>query len=107
MVFSKRLRNFNGRLELFGPPGFFVITPSGMDWSLGGSALLAAHSALLDVESPSDSYRSAMTALAYVESDPVYVVNGSLYQQAEYGTCQTGSSWTTWVDNLPRKYDLN
>ena len=36
-------------------------------WSLGGSALLAAHATLIDVESPSPAYRDAMTALAYVE----------------------------------------
>ena len=24
-----------------------------------------------------------------------------------HGTCQTGSSWTTWINNLPRKYDFN
>ena len=77
-------------------------TELGPTVAIGGSALLAAHSALLDVDSPREAYRDVMTALAYVE-----VVNGSLYQQAEYGTCQTGSSWTTWVDNILRKCDLN
>ena len=78
-----------------------------MDWSLGRTALLAAHAAILDTRNPSDDFRSALRALAYTESDPIYIVDGRLVKQLSFGTCQTGSSWTTWLDNLPRKYDIN
>ena len=88
-------------------PFSWVPHVTGMDWSLGGTALLAAHAAILDTKNPTDDFWSALCALAYTESDPIYIVEGRLVKQLSFGTCQTGSSCTTWLDNLPRKFDIN
>ena len=37
----------------------------------------------------------------------LYCVGRRMLRQVEHGTCQTGSSWTTWPDNYPRKYATN
>ena len=37
--------------------------------------------------------------------------SGARFAHSQYfepcGTCQTCSSWTTWLDNVPRRYDLH
>lgn len=80
---------------------------SGMDWSLGGSALLAAHSAVLNTRNPSLSTAGSWlhwrmpNATRYTWSTEPYTGNLAT------GFSQTGSSWKTWIDNIPRKLGLN
>ena len=99
---------------------------SGMDWSLGGSVLLATYKFMHDarpgvaqgpplrtVETPDmfedqhafSYWCQCMRALGYVAHNPAYVVGTRVLTQACHGVCQTGDAITTWQDNVVRVWD--
>ena len=73
-----------------------------------GTAPSAAHAVLLNTNTPRRSSSSPSTCLSTQERPrSMLSPGGCMYAQCEQGVCQIGSSWTTWLDNLPRRFDAH